>query len=197
MSTILDALKKSERERTVLRGLGFSDAGWRPARDIDWPRWMIVSGVVAAALVATAVFFFYVGMGSTKLTSASAPGQTPLPNVASPRPVESNAESARTESNAGMDIHTAEDVVVDPVPPADGKIEFLSAMPPEFQQAVPSMTVNIHVYAADEASRILYINNRLYRRGDEISGGVRVKEIVPDGVVLRFHGQLFKLARPS
>lgn len=72
----------------------------------------------------------------------------------------------------------------------------LQQMSPELQRAIPPMAVTIHVYSPQESQRILFINNREYRKGDRIEGGIRVEEIVPDGVVLSYQAQRFKLSRP-
>lgn len=72
----------------------------------------------------------------------------------------------------------------------------LQQMPSEMQRAIPPMTVTIHVYSPQESQRILFINNREYHKGSLIEGGVRVEEIVPDGVVLSYQGERFKLSRP-
>jgi general secretion pathway protein B len=84
-----------------------------------------------------------------------------------------------------------------PPPGADGgPIPLLSAMPAEFQDRLPPMEVNIHVYSPDPEQRILYINNRSYRQGEEVTGGAVVEEVVPEGVVLYHDGQRFRLPRP-
>lgn len=80
--------------------------------------------------------------------------------------------------------------------PANEPIKFLNAMPPQFRQALPELSVNIHIYAPREADRILYINNRQYHSGDHVRDGVIVEAIVEDGAVLSFQGQRFKLPRP-
>lgn len=72
----------------------------------------------------------------------------------------------------------------------------LQQMSPELQRAIPPMAVTIHVYSPQESQRILFINNREYHKGDRIEGGIRVEEIVPDGVVLSYQAQRFKLSRP-
>jgi general secretion pathway protein B len=72
----------------------------------------------------------------------------------------------------------------------------LQQMPQDFQRALPALAVTIHVYAHDESQRILFINNREYRKGSQIDGGIRVEDIVPDGAVLSFRGERFKLSRP-
>jgi general secretion pathway protein B len=81
--------------------------------------------------------------------------------------------------------------------PTHADVPFLRAMPLEFQQALPELNVNIHVYAPNEPDRILYINNRPFRKGEQIQTGIVVEEIVPDGVVIKANGQRFKLPRPS
>lgn len=72
----------------------------------------------------------------------------------------------------------------------------LQQMPQDFQRALPALAVTIHVYSHDESQRILFINNREYRKGSQIDGGIRVEDIVPDGAVLSFRGERFKLSRP-
>ena len=72
----------------------------------------------------------------------------------------------------------------------------LQQMPQDFQRALPALAVTIHVYSHDESQRILFINNREYRKGSQIDGGIRVEDIVPDGVVLSFRSERFKLSRP-
>jgi general secretion pathway protein B len=72
----------------------------------------------------------------------------------------------------------------------------LQQMPPEMQRAIPPMAVTIHVYSSQESQRILFINNREYHQGSLIEGGARVEAIVPDGVVLSYQGERFKLSRP-
>lgn len=82
------------------------------------------------------------------------------------------------------------------VPLVSDDTPMLEQMSAEFQRTLPPMTVTIHVYAQSESQRILFINNREYHQGDQIEGGIRVEEIVPDGVVLSYQGQRFKLSRP-
>jgi general secretion pathway protein B len=72
----------------------------------------------------------------------------------------------------------------------------LQQMPPEIQRAIPPMAVTIHVYSTQESQRILFINNREYHKGSLIEGGARVEAIVPDGAVLSYQGERFKLPRP-
>ncbi|MFQ5993658.1 MAG: general secretion pathway protein GspB [Acidiferrobacterales bacterium] len=76
-------------------------------------------------------------------------------------------------------------------------VPFLRQMPNEFRRSIPKLAVNVHLYSADEAENLVYINNRQYRKGEQIKGGLRLEEIVEEGVVLSRNGVYFKLPRPN
>ncbi len=210
MSTILDALKKSERERTLVRGIGFGDAGRRLPREQDRWLWPIVAMVFVVVIAAVAVYSLRnrVAVPDAVHLSSSPPVLDPKSdaNVAGattteqkniPAPVSDMSERGASPLPALTDATPTSVAPVVPLVPAAGEASFLSALAPDFQRSLPEMVVNIHVYAPEESLRILYVNNRQYRRGDEIQNGVVVEEIVADGVVLQFRGQRFKLPRPS
>ncbi|MEK7207362.1 MAG: general secretion pathway protein GspB [Pseudomonadota bacterium] len=88
--------------------------------------------------------------------------------------------------------------IVPAAPPmvSDG-IPFLSQMPSEVQRQLPPLKVTIHVYSPDESQQILFLNNHEYHKGDQIEAGIRVEEIVPEGAVLSYQGERFKISRPN
>jgi general secretion pathway protein B len=89
-------------------------------------------------------------------------------------------------------------VVASVAPPmASDGIPFLLQMSSEFQRQLPPMRVTIHVYSPDESQRILFLNNREYHKGDQIEAGIRVEDIVPEGAVLSYQGERFKVSRPN
>lgn len=81
--------------------------------------------------------------------------------------------------------------------PNGEQVRFLRSMPQDFQRGLPELVVNIHIYAARESERILYINNRQYHAGERVRPDIVVEDIVEDGAVLSYQGQRFKLPRPS
>jgi general secretion pathway protein B len=199
VSYILDALKRSERSRQLHRPLAYrSEQPSAPAV----PMALVVS--LGAVLLAGAV-------GTIFWWRASPP--TPDPEMALAGTTARRSASASVSSGSAPQAagRVAGDVastrlaraVLDPtrsapLPGRDdaGPIPLLSAMPSEFQERLPPMEVNIHVFSPDPSQCILSINNRPYRQGDEITGGAVVEEIVPDGVVLYYDGQRFRLPRP-
>ncbi|MFQ5759622.1 MAG: general secretion pathway protein GspB [Acidiferrobacterales bacterium] len=111
----------------------------------------------------------------------------------SPKATAEVATMAVAVAEPSMDDFTQEEV--SEVDPAD--IPFLRQMPEAFREGVPEMVVNVHLYSANEAENLVYINDRQVRKGDRIEAGVRLKAIVHDGVVLDHGGTKFKLPRPN
>lgn len=106
------------------------------------------------------------------------------------------ASTARPRSKAVVSRRSAASGSVPALPLVQDDTPLLQQMPVEFQRALPSMAVTIHVYSHEESQRILFVNNREFHKGDQIESGIRVEEIVPDGAVLSYRGERFKLGRP-
>jgi general secretion pathway protein B len=218
MSSILDALRKSERQRRQARTPVFRDAAMPASPPLL--RWasLLAWAALLLALVGGAVLILRTevpvpaAVPANDVTPAGAPPQsaavTPAAPVTARLPDEPVTPRATATQNLAGQRPTADDgrarAVAGPqsepvssLPAVSGEAPWLSALPESFRAGLPPLTVTIHVYAPDEAQRILYINNRPYRRGAEIQPGVVVEEIVPEGVVLRYRGQRFRLPRPS
>lgn len=243
MSYILEALRKSERERQHAEPLVLNPIGSETTEPPH--RWFgPLTGTVVLLVGAIAFGAFWIfATGRLGVTTPASPSaglsgksnaMTAGPtDVAGPRAVEKIlrpapelklspfaagrqrsslrdlAKEARIEAPAAAPskppVSAAPSVTEKAVAapsavnslPQDASIKFLRAMPPEFQHTLPHLAVTIHIYAPREADRILYINNRQYHVGDQIENGIVVREIVPDGAVLSYRGQLFKLPRPT
>jgi general secretion pathway protein B len=120
--------------------------------------------------------------------------QARLPAPAPPKKI----AATRTEKKPAVNHRpeTIKTATAPAVPLVMDDTPLLQQMPQDFQRALPALAVTIHVYSHDESQRILFINNREYRKGSQIDGGIRVEDIVPDGAVLSFRGERFKLSRP-
>ena len=228
MSYILDALRKSQRERDpappVPPGAVHNITISLPGRS-----GLIVVGIVLLlALLGAALFFWRSTVGGVPepavtavpvATVKAAPAEIPpvsppvVEQVKASVPVRDLAEQAKValpvvdKPKPARKLARKPPSVVQTASPAPVLIPVITAttgdsvpllqqMPLEFQHALPPLAVTIHVYAPDPSQRILFINNREYHQGSQIAGGIRVEEIVPDGVVLSYQGERFKLSRP-
>jgi general secretion pathway protein B len=201
MSYILDALKKSERDRAGVVQTASSSAP--PSAPHTWPRQVwplaLASGLVAGAVVAVIMIWRapapdvqeQAGRNAAAPTEAVPLSLSSVAELPPLRGIDSAPASAdRTIPQAPVAQITA------PAPAMRDDAPFLRQKPAEFQRKLPELAVTIHVYSPEESQRILFINNREYRRGDQVQDGLRVEEIIPDGALLSYHGERFKLRRP-
>ena len=65
-------------------------------------------------------------------------------------------------------------------------------LPASVQKSIPKMTVMGYSYAEEPEMRMVVINDRMLREGDEVSPGVKLEKIGSDGVVLNFKGFQFR-----
>lgn len=236
MSYILDALRKSERERTPVDGLSIGERDPGPGNLPPRELLIYLAPIIGGAALLGGIYLLWAqpfaanppaavptpaapaaSSAATVDAATTEPGPRPAPQfrpapllaaanapVKQQAPVRDLVEQTRVAAQpvappAVAPVHVATVVPgsVFPVQSLHDTVPFLRAMSPEFRRTLPEMVVNIHVYAANVADRILYINNRPIQAGEKVNGDVLVEEIVEDGAVLNFRGQRFKLPRPS
>ena len=66
-------------------------------------------------------------------------------------------------------------------------------MPHDFRAQVPKLKLAVHVFSPENAGRFVIIDRRRYREGDEVSDGMMLEAILPNGVVFDFQGQRFRM----
>jgi general secretion pathway protein B len=60
-------------------------------------------------------------------------------------------------------------------------------------QGTAQLTLDVLVYADDEARRFVFINGRKYVEGETVEGGALLERITRDGAVLRDQGRVVVL----
>jgi general secretion pathway protein B len=104
---------------------------------------------------------------------AAEPGETP--GAASPAAESSRATVQRRPAVAGLP--SRDDLTLE-------------------GSAVPEVSMSLHVYDPNPASRFAFINGRRAQEGDVLPNGLRVESITPEGAVLDWQGRRFLLALP-
>lgn len=61
----------------------------------------------------------------------------------------------------------------------------------DLQSAVPKLNVSVHVYSTTPSSRLVRINNKIYREGDVIDSELKLEEITQDGLIMSVRDNLF------
>ena len=68
----------------------------------------------------------------------------------------------------------------------------ISDLPPAIQQALPRMSIAVHAYSPKLQDRVVMINNRMMREGQDLTPGLRLEQITPDGMIFSFGGYRFR-----
>lgn len=176
MSYILDALKKSERERHRRRGPDLAQLHHTPwpsagkrRRPLLWVGLALGTGVALAAAGYSLLRLPAAGLSTEGETTAAAPPPEALPE---PLPL----EPAPPEP------------AVAPRPAAElAPLQELWELPAELRSELPALTFSFHVYAEDAAHRAVLINNRRQVEGDRLGRELTLEAITPEGVILNFH----------
>ena len=185
MSYILDALKKSEAERSrgsVPTLLMPQQTRFR-SNTVIW--------ILLAALLVNACLFAAWMFRSSSTTSASGKLASEPAAVRNTPPNEDITPRAESLSSTTQPATTHDDAREEMVP-AQTELVSPTAAPtaaPAFTPDEPRISFSTHVYGTDPAMRGVTMNGKRFVEGDTISPGVRIKEITETGVVLDMNGR--------
>ena len=195
MSYILDALKKSEAERS--RGVvpTLLAPQQTPLRN-GVIGWLIAGALLINAVVLAAWFYVPSAKAPSPPPNASvsslqtpAPSQTSSPPAAAaptagPAQITERVEAAPRRQSLPTEAEPSSNIESpDVVTPTSTSNPVASDMvPPRYQ-------FSTHVYSSDPSMRAVTLNGKRYAEGDTIDPGVRIKEITDTGVILDINGQ--------
>lgn len=202
MSYILDALKKSDKQRQrgatpTLQAAQITAA--RPQRPL-----FIHYGLLAAVLLGAGIMIGWLQpwqqeqiLPETKPLAAESP--VPIPQQV--EPASRQVEPAPSEKTGDTAFVSAVPGTAEPVP--DKPAEFsgvapeqeampLSELPPAIQQEIPDMTVQLHAYSGNPIERLVSVNSTRLREGDNLMPGLRLEQITPDGMIFSYKGYRFQ-----
>jgi len=193
MSYILDALKKSQRERALgtipqIDALAPDPAARRGGR-------IAIAVVAAVVLIAGGIAAgMYLGRPAsspprTAQSQTAAPELVPAaqPAAKEPEPVAAAAPPAAAPVAAQTTATQTAAPRPAQVPP------LLSDTPLAYQRQVPSMSINVVSYSEVSERRFVMIDLVMYREGQTLPNGATVVAIAPDEVTFSFAGARFRL----
>lgn len=201
MSLILEALRKSDRQRQRAAADRLRE-GPRPGQARSGAGWLtLLSGMLAIlSLVVLVAFVVQQRADSPAKNTGDAPvvimENDPAPPAAVrglsselPRQPQAVTPVAMApHSNASPLAAESDNAVHDETPS-------LGELPDVGQAGLPALHVDVHAWAERPADRFVLINLRRYGEGDRIEEGALVRHIVPAGVILEYRGELYSLPR--
>ncbi len=75
--------------------------------------------------------------------------------------------------------------------PDETSVPLLSETEYDFQDQLPEMHLDVHVYKKHPEGRFVLINMEKYREGQKMPSGVVIEAIVVEGVMMNYQGQRF------
>lgn len=221
MSSILEALKKLEDEKTARRGglgniAGKVTASGRRAR--QRPAWLVPAAMAAIAIAAVLVTYTVMGGFSPRhgttvpLTNPAPPSPNPaisLPQAASPDGASSAPSQAglpapaRRGATPGASAAASQASIAPvaagkrssllPHPQPDNQPEKAAVPPqPSSNGKPPALNVSGIAWQKDNASRLAVVNGASVTEGAAIAGA-RVDEIFPDRVRFSYRNKSFEI----
>jgi general secretion pathway protein B len=134
-------------------------------------------------------------------TPAIAPPKTAAPKTAAPGSAPPPASAPRLGA-APAPTATATPKTDRITPPAASRAQPARPALPSIwdlsyatRKDLPDLTLTMHVYAPDPAQRFVVIKGERHIEGDDLGGGVTLREIRADGMVLDYKGQRFVYPR--
>lgn len=77
-------------------------------------------------------------------------------------------------------------------PPQEQKVMTIAELPPAIQQEIPKMAISVHVYSSKPKDRLVGINERLLREGDDLIPGLKLEQITHEDMVFGYKGFHFR-----
>lgn len=76
-----------------------------------------------------------------------------------------------------------------------GEVQSSDDLPSSMRQQLPQMALNVVSYSRNDDKRFVMIDQKIYREGESVQGGMTIEEITEDGPIMSWRGRRF-LMRP-
>jgi general secretion pathway protein B len=74
-----------------------------------------------------------------------------------------------------------------------GRVIDVRDLPAAIRGGLPEFRISGHAYSSEPQTRVARINEKILQEGQDLSPGLRVDEIVPEGVVFDYRGYRFRV----
>ncbi len=220
MSYILEALKKSERERQRENIPDLqADHSLPPVRRDERKRsaWRFSLILIFILLCSGGLFWWQQSDDQAPQPTAEAPKvipTSPVPSSSATQssdvsaiPSDSVELSAEIKEQISREVHQAVGLGPENVSPVPATVSgenpaplqetatppLMEDLPFVIRAGIPDLTFAGHVYADEAKKRMIIINNRIVREGDLITNGLSLEQISPNGVVLLYETTVFRV----
>lgn len=129
--------------------------------------------------------------GSPKSRAVTGTEVTKLPKPSSglvpdrqPDPGSREKDSGKAKKDERREESIPSEQPVAALPPAENRIYRLKELPDPLRKTLPDFSISAFLYSATPSSRMVRINGQMLHEGEELSPGLQLEEITPDGVIM-------------
>ncbi len=137
----------------------------------------------------------------TRVSEAPTPEPTASPNIEPIRPrgeVVVLPEPAQVQNPEPLMLpDQASDLQTDGMTTAhdDPQLQSWFDLPQEFRNKINLPRLDVHVYSDDPQGRFILVNLKKFREGETLPNGMVLEEIMPDGMVMSYQGERFRVEK--
>ena len=107
------------------------------------------------------------------------------------REVEAQTPAESAPSVSESNESTSSTGAPDPDPDPYEGIPHQRQLAYDLQDALPDLNISVHVYSAAPSSRLVRINNTVYREGDRVDSELKLEKITQDGLIMSIRDNRF------
>jgi len=172
MSYILDALNKSNKERSADKAPDINQYGAPPSRKSGHRPLIIVSGICLLLFVNALLVYIWLL-----------------------QPLQKNSDTTNNVLNLGTESHRPENPVIVQQQARTGteRLRRLSEMPPHIQTKIQSLSFSSHIYSEFSDLRAVSINGRRFGESEMVTSDLKLEQVTPDGIIMQFENQRFEV----
>lgn len=210
MSYILDALKKSDRERQRGRapGLNSIHEPYHPSPEDRSNRQQVkyiftAIGIILLISIPAMTWYsmkdFTNPAPSVKIEETEATNTKPEIEVLSsapstPPPSQITAGSKKSIlMQDQINPPQEEEIAASPPSQKSSEIPDIGSLPVSIQTTIPELNLSGHTYSENPTQRLIIINDTILREGDKLDNTIKLIEITWTGVVLEHSGRQFAI----
>ena len=179
MSYILDALNKSEQEKTETKTPGLNTVHQRVERtDSRTPeRWQIIVALILTLNFAVLAVWYFTSSDSpdTQMT-AQPPPRSSLPSITESTVAPSRAQSSERPQAPVVTRQTTTQetgrVALQAIPSQRSSGNDSRAVRLDTRTRLAAIRFSSHIFAADQALRMVVVDGQRMKEGDTLSGGI-------------------------
>ena len=173
MSYILDALKKSEKERALgnIPTLETAPSSKKRGVPLSW----FVLAVAAVVFVVVGFVLLSMRTSTPDFEQTAARNSTEAQVATASDPTEAAPASAETAASSAQV----------PAPVTVAELE------PSIRNRLPKLDINVLSYSENRPKRFVMIDQNIYKEGEGVGNGVQIEEITKNSVVMSFEGVRF------